>query len=71
MHREALFVPRFGNKERSEFDAGGPMIVKDQAVGVINVYTKAPHDFILAEIDVLQMVTNRAAVPVKEVPTYG
>ena len=42
-----------------------PMIVKDKAVGVINIYTKEPHSFSLAEMDVLQMVANQAAVSVE------
>ena len=42
-----------------------PMIVKDRAVGVINVYTKEPHSFSQDEIGVLQMVANQAAVAVE------
>ncbi len=42
-----------------------PMIVKDKAIGVINVYTKEPHHFIDEEINVLQMVANQAAVAVE------
>jgi signal transduction protein with GAF and PtsI domain len=42
-----------------------PMIVKDKAIGIINVYTKELHDFTQAEIDVLQMVANQAAVAVE------
>ena len=42
-----------------------PMIVKDRAVGVINVYTKEPHAFTQDEIGVLQMVANQAAVAVE------
>ena len=42
-----------------------PMVVKDNAIGVINVYTKDPHDFSQEEIDVLQMVANQAAVAVE------
>jgi signal transduction protein with GAF and PtsI domain len=42
-----------------------PMIVKDKAIGVINVYTKKPHDFSQEEINVLQMVANQAAVAVE------
>ncbi len=42
-----------------------PMVVKDKAIGVINVYTKTPHEFIQEEIDVLQMVANQAAVAVE------
>ncbi|MBF0569261.1 MAG: GAF domain-containing protein [Candidatus Omnitrophica bacterium] len=42
-----------------------PMIVKDKVIGVINVYTKEPHDFSTGEIGVLQMVANQAAVAVE------
>lgn len=42
-----------------------PMIVKDKAVGIVNVYTKKPHIFTQEEIDVLQMVANQAAVAVE------
>src|SRR3989338_2455646 len=39
-----------------------PMIVKDKAIGIINAYTKTPHEFTQEEIDVLKMVANQAAV---------
>lgn len=42
-----------------------PMVVKDKAIGVINVYTKDPHHFTKEEVDVLQMVANQAAVAVE------
>ena len=42
-----------------------PMIVKDKAIGLINVYTKQPHHFSGEEINVLQMVANQAAVAVE------
>ncbi len=42
-----------------------PMILKDKAIGVINVYTKQPHEFNDEEINVLQMVANQAAVAVE------
>jgi len=42
-----------------------PMVVKDKAIGVINVYTKDPHTFTKEEIDVLQMVANQSAVAVE------
>ncbi|MBP6342456.1 MAG: GAF domain-containing protein [Candidatus Omnitrophica bacterium] len=42
-----------------------PMIVKDKAIGVINVYTKTPHAFSQEEVNVLQMVANQAAVAVE------
>ena len=42
-----------------------PMIVKDQAIGIINVYTEKPHLFTSEEVAVLQMVANQAAVAVE------
>ncbi|MCK5082302.1 MAG: GAF and ANTAR domain-containing protein [Candidatus Omnitrophica bacterium] len=42
-----------------------PMVVKDKAVGLINVYTKEPHSFIQEEVNVLQMVANQAAVTIE------
>ena len=42
-----------------------PMIVKEKAIGIINIYTKTPHHFSQDEIDALQMVANQAAVAVE------
>jgi signal transduction protein with GAF and PtsI domain len=42
-----------------------PMVVKDKAVGVINVYMTEAHDFTEDEVDALQMVANQAAVAVE------
>ncbi len=42
-----------------------PMVVKEKAIGIINIYTKTPHHFSQEEIDVLQMVANQAAVAVE------
>ena len=42
-----------------------PMVVKDKAIGIINVYTKDPHEFTREEIDVLQMVAHQAAVAIE------
>lgn len=42
-----------------------PMVVKNQAIGVITVYTKQEHSFTDEEINVLQMVANQAAVAVE------
>ncbi len=42
-----------------------PMVLKDIAIGVVNVYMKTPHTFTQEEIDVLQMVANQAAVAVE------
>lgn len=42
-----------------------PMVVKDKIIGIINVYTKEPHEFSQEEINVLQMVANQAAIAVE------
>ncbi len=42
-----------------------PMVVKDKAIGIINIYTKELHSFAQEEIDILQMVANQAAVAVE------
>jgi len=42
-----------------------PMLVRDKAIGVINIYTKESHTFTQEEIDILQMVANQAAVAVE------
>jgi len=42
-----------------------PMVVKEKAIGIVNVYTKEPHHFTEEEINVLQMVANQAAVAVE------
>ncbi len=42
-----------------------PMIVKEKAIGIINVYTKTPHHFSQDEIAALRMIANQAAVAVE------
>jgi GAF domain-containing protein len=42
-----------------------PMVVKDRVIGLINVYSKEPHEFNQEEINVLQMVANQAAIAVQ------
>lgn len=42
-----------------------PMIVKEQAIGVVTVYTKDVHVFAKEEIEVLQIIANQAAVAVE------
>lgn len=39
-----------------------PMLIKNRAIGVINVYTSRPHHFSDDEIKVLQSVANQAAI---------
>jgi signal transduction protein with GAF and PtsI domain len=42
-----------------------PMIIRDKAIGIINVYTKTHHEFTPDEINALQMVANQAAVAIE------
>ncbi len=42
-----------------------PMMVKDHAIGVINVYTEAVHHFTQEEVALLQTVANQAAVAIE------
>jgi signal transduction protein with GAF and PtsI domain len=42
-----------------------PMIVKDKAIGIINIYTQKPHFFSDEEIHVLQIVANQAAIAIE------
>ncbi len=42
-----------------------PMILKEKAIGIINVYTKTHHHFEEDETNILQMVANQAAVAVE------
>lgn len=42
-----------------------PMIVKKKVIGVLNVYTKEPHQFSQEEVDMIQMIANQAAVAVE------
>ena len=64
-HDEKYFYRDLAVKEGLTSMVAVPMIVKDKAIGVINVYTKEPHHFIGEEIDVLQIVANQAAVAVE------
>lgn len=41
-----------------------PMIARGKAIGVVSIYTKEPHRFLLDEINVIQIVANQAAVAV-------
>jgi signal transduction protein with GAF and PtsI domain len=42
-----------------------PMVVKNKAVGIINIYTKTLHKFTKEEIDIIQLVANQAAVAIE------
>ena len=64
-HDEKYAYRDLAAKEGLTSMIGVPMIVKDKAIGVINVYTKEPHHFSDEETNVLQMVANQAAVAVE------
>ena len=64
-HEKKYFYHDLAVKENLSSMLAVPMIVKDTAIGVINIYTKEPHEFSAEEIDVLQMVANQAAVAVE------
>jgi len=59
------FYRQLAAKENLTSMLAVPMILRDKAIGVINVYTKEPHQFTEDEIGVLQMVANQAAVAVE------
>lgn len=42
-----------------------PMIVKDKAIGIVNVYTKTFHNFSKEEIDTLQIIAHQSAVAIE------
>ena len=42
-----------------------PMVVKNKAIGIINVYTKQPHHFTQEEKSVLQIVADQAAIAIE------
>jgi len=42
-----------------------PMLVKDEVIGVINVYTVDPYEFTKTDIDLLSAVANQAAVAIE------
>jgi signal transduction protein with GAF and PtsI domain len=62
---ERYFYRELAEKENLTSMVAVPMISRDKAIGVINVYTKEMHFFSQEEIGVLQMVANQAAVAVE------
>lgn len=42
-----------------------PMVIKDKAIGTVNVYTQDLHEFTQEEVRVLQMIANQAAVAIE------
>jgi len=43
-----------------------PMMVKDNVIGVLNVYTNKPYEFTKAEISLLSTIANQAAVAIEK-----
>ena len=43
-----------------------PMMVKDEVIGVLNVYTNKPYEFTKAEITLLSTIANQAAVAIEK-----
>ena len=64
-HSEKYQYKDLAKKEKLSSMLAVPMIVKDEAIGVITIYTKETHHFTDEEIGVLQMVANQAAVAVE------
>ncbi|MCS7179763.1 MAG: GAF and ANTAR domain-containing protein [bacterium] len=42
-----------------------PMIVKNRAIGVLNVYTNQPHNFSKREIEIISTIANQAAIVIE------
>jgi len=62
--------PRYKEKKLAEKEKlvsmlSVPMMVKKEVIGVINLYTTAPHDFKKSDIDLLSAVANQAAVAIE------
>jgi len=57
--------PDVARKEKVVSLLSVPMLVKNQAIGVINVYTQEPYVFGESEIKLLQSVANQAAVAIE------
>ncbi len=74
--REAVVIPdvsrdkRYKEKKLAKKEGlvsmiSVPMMVKDEVIGVINVYTVKPYKFTRSDIDLLSAVTNQAAVAIE------
>lgn len=62
--------PRYGHPEIARQDGlcsmlAVPMLIKNKAIGVINIYTSVPHNFTDDEKDILLTVANQAAVAIE------
>ncbi|MBI4522985.1 MAG: GAF domain-containing protein [Deltaproteobacteria bacterium] len=49
---------------------GVPLIAKDQALGVLSLYTNEPHDFDYREVEFLSTLANHAAIAIQNSQLY-
>jgi signal transduction histidine kinase len=47
-----------------------PLIVKDEVIGVLSLYTKEEHDFTQEEVESLEMLVSQAAIAIHEAQLY-
>jgi GAF domain-containing protein len=59
------FDPALARKEGLAGLLSVPMLVKDQPVGVINIYTDSPRPFNAEEIQIAQAIANQAAFAIE------
>jgi GAF domain-containing protein len=57
--------PHLARTERVVSLLSVPMMIGDQAMGVVNVYTAEPHEFTDGEVKLLRVVANQAAVAIQ------
>ena len=57
---------KLATKEGLVSMASIPMMVKDEVIGVLNVYTNNPYEFTEAEISLLSTIANQAAVAIEK-----
>jgi signal transduction protein with GAF and PtsI domain len=57
---------KLARKEGLVSMASIPMMVKDEVIGVLNVYTNKPYEFTKAEISLLSTIANQAAVAIEK-----
>jgi signal transduction protein with GAF and PtsI domain len=57
--------PEIAKKENLRSLLVVPMLIKDRAIGVVNCYTSLVHNFTSDEIQLLQAVSNQAAVAIE------
>lgn len=65
--KEELYKEKkLARKEGLVSMASVPMIVKDKVIGVLNVYTTSPYEFTKADINLLGIVANQAAIAIEK-----